>query len=412
MAYSYSDFAVQLATAKAKLSLAEENNKKRESLVEQNILLTQAYNDVEQRLSEMKILKKHIGVAIEKYSDRAIAILTQDIQNALYLVFPDEDFKVRIQFLNSRGNINAYLQIGKYIEDPRARASMNVDEDGYYWDIPQLQNGSLFKQVVSFASQVSIIQMLGGNCIMLDEAFSKGDSKSLAELSPYLTTLYNNGFQILGIEHKSEIYDMVPHKQYKFMKDRIGDKIKIASISEVEGIDMSELKKFVGGNAHNALKQLQSMPGMDTSIYGAYEGNQDVKVDESITESKVMINDTSANTVDDTESVQPKLSFEDMLSKMRAAAAAKQAAEAAQEVKSEAAEVAVEAANEPVDNANSFAKSSDLAFADFSELLGETSDSSSDSDPDDEVVDNSAVKVIQETMDEDDLFGDLLGISM
>lgn len=255
-------FRTRVQKAEVELSHAKETNAKLQDWKASFHEYRQVYAGLEELSTDYKSLRKFISVVRNKYMTTALAILEQDIKNSLDLVFPDEDFNVKIEPNDNNGDPTAILYIGK----KDLTGNSDNAEDGIDWQLPVLQNGGLVKQLISFSAISSILGMLGVRELFLDEAFNSGDSKSLAELSPYFMKLFSDGFQILCIEHKQEVYTSLPHRAFYYKKDRTLDKIYLDYFEDKGQLDFSKMSELLKNGSLNSQAALDQLKGFTEDL--------------------------------------------------------------------------------------------------------------------------------------------------
>lgn len=157
----------------------------------------------------------------KRYRQTRLGILTKEIERNLELLLPEENFKVKIDF--------------RSIKD-RYYADLYVSKSGGEWFLPKAQNGKFIQQIISFSAMYSVNKMRGCKVIFSDESLSSADKKSLTEIKPLLEELLSEGFQLVIIEHKEEMYKGICRKENLLIKDR-----ELGSISE------HQVKVYEGG---------------------------------------------------------------------------------------------------------------------------------------------------------------------
>lgn len=222
----------------SELRHAKENNERLQSAKEKYSEAYSIYSSMDEYYKNLKSMNVLMTVALNKYRSNAIKVLEQEIANCLKLVFPEEDYNVRIDWKTNSGSgePSAVMMIGKRMPDGT-----------YDYMPPSLQNGGLAKQLISFSAVSSILAMLGCKCIFVDEAFNSGDGRSLQELAPLLMSLLDKGIQITGIEHKMQVFDGLPRRVFDLQKNRITGSVSIVETNDYNMDDLKEVSKLAQG---------------------------------------------------------------------------------------------------------------------------------------------------------------------
>lgn len=125
----------------------------------------------------------------------------------------DINYMLNIFFTN-----NHQIKLEQDVQRNKSIVSMvEVDKKGEkIGDIAMILSGAE-KQMTGFLIQSSILNTLGSNFVILDEAFSSFGNKEVKKLPEILKNLDN--MQMIVIEHKDEMYDDFPVKTYRLDRD-------------------------------------------------------------------------------------------------------------------------------------------------------------------------------------------------
>lgn len=156
--------------------------------------------------SVIRNMKRKAVTLAENYRESRIGYLEQEIENNLAYLIPEENFRVKIEFSSRDGVENANLYIMK--------------KGGTRWSLPKARNGRFIRQIISFTAMYTINRLRGSKTIFSDEALASADKKNLLNLKPMLDNLIDDGFQIVVIEHKPELYQTLDRREFKLVKDR------------------------------------------------------------------------------------------------------------------------------------------------------------------------------------------------
>lgn len=125
----------------------------------------------------------------------------------------DINYMLNIFFTN-----NHQIKLEQDVQRNKSIVSMiEVDEKGEkIGDIAMILSGAE-KQMTGFLIQSSILNTLGSDFVILDEAFSSFGNKEVKKLPEILKNLDN--MQMIVIEHKDEMYEDFPVKTYRLDRD-------------------------------------------------------------------------------------------------------------------------------------------------------------------------------------------------
>lgn len=163
----------------------------------------------------MQYITKATEHVANKIRNSRIELLEKEIELNLQLIFPDEEFKVKINFEYSRDNSTASLLIGKEFDG------------GIVYEEPRAQNGGFVKQLTSLSVVYTIFNFLGGKVLYMDEALASGDPESLLCTEDLFIRLLEKGVQIVAVEHKEEMYTRIPRKMLYLNKDRVSGEVSV-----------------------------------------------------------------------------------------------------------------------------------------------------------------------------------------
>lgn len=170
------------------------------------------------RMDIDKVMKITQDAALKYRNDR-IKFLEKEIEKNLEFLLPEEKFKVKIDFRTISDRHYADLLIG----------------DGITWSSPKSKNGRFIRQVISFTAMYSVNKLRGSKTLFYDEALSSADATSLTELKELMWALMDEGFQIIMVEHKEQIYNSLDRKEIHLHKDRDKGNVKILREEIIDG---------------------------------------------------------------------------------------------------------------------------------------------------------------------------------
>lgn len=211
--YEVSALKNKLIEEKVNLDFAKENNNKIIKYKQEYEDALEVRTEYEQYIKALDIYHKLCIRESNNYKNKRLEYLCSFIDDKLSIIFPDEDFKSRI-VTDDRGSVQkTYLEL--YVE--------GSDEV----EIPEVNQGKLCQQLLSFSSSVALVKSLGINRIFLDEAFSASASKNLTKIGSILKTMIDDGMQIILIEQEQEVYKDLPRREIYVEKDSLEKETKV-----------------------------------------------------------------------------------------------------------------------------------------------------------------------------------------
>lgn len=217
-------FGMRVGRLAEQVSAAEKRNAEKEALGRE-IKNQLAVMEKAQRFYKMYDFgQKYISEIAAKYKSARNQALEGNVENALDLAFPDENFKIKIQYETRGKQELASLKIGKVQADGEIK-----------WGSPHCRSGDFAKQLISLCMVAEITIMLGSEMLLADEPLSNGDAISLAEIKDLFVGLSEQGLQTLFIEHEEEMYKGVDRREIILEKDRAKGIVKVISNQRESG---------------------------------------------------------------------------------------------------------------------------------------------------------------------------------
>lgn len=217
-------FGMRTGRLSAQIEAAEARNKEKDQL---GVLLRnqgQLYDQLKKLFDAYSYGIKMIGVVTTQYKNARTAALEENVENTMELAFPDEHFKIKIDY-DTRGKQEiATLSIGKMQANGEIK-----------WGSPHCRSGDFAKQLISLCIVSEITMMLGSEMLMADEPLSNGDKISLAEINAFFQRLSEQGLQTVFIEHEEEMYQGLERREIILEKDRSSGIVQVVSNQRERG---------------------------------------------------------------------------------------------------------------------------------------------------------------------------------
>ncbi|WP_304427901.1 hypothetical protein [uncultured Clostridium sp.] len=211
--YEVNDLKKRLIQEKVNLDFAKENNNKIIKYKKEYEDALAVKEEYDQYIKALDLYYKLCIRESNNYKNKRLDYLCSFIDDKLYLIFPDEDFKSKIVTENVGSIRKTYLELHK--------------QDSGEIEIPETCQGKLCQQLLSFSASTALVKSLGMNRLFLDEAFSASAPKNLTKIGSILKTMVDDGMQIILIEQEQEIYKDLPRREIYVEKDSLEDKTKI-----------------------------------------------------------------------------------------------------------------------------------------------------------------------------------------
>lgn len=196
-------YASKLSKARSYIKYAKESNTKLERYQK---LLDEALDLSKTARAYLNALKITLDITqkeSQNLKETRQFILEQEVTNVLSTVFEGEQFRAKL-------DVNTNLKT--------KTADLTLISRNGYRRKPVLSNGKCAQQVVSFSVVKSVLDFLGCDLVVLDEAFASSDRENLLKLSKLLSDTAKEK-QIILVEHKEEIYKNLPRREIRLTKD-------------------------------------------------------------------------------------------------------------------------------------------------------------------------------------------------
>lgn len=126
-----------------------------------------------------------------------LSVLETEIINDLEFVYPSDGYQVSLDTRVLRGKIHITATV------------MSTFANDFPGKIKGTQ-GRLFQQVVSFATLIGIMSLLGVKTIYVDEAFSGSSKNNIARINQLLLHFQERGFNLVIIAQDMSIATNIP----------------------------------------------------------------------------------------------------------------------------------------------------------------------------------------------------------
>lgn len=195
-----------LGSFESRIQIAEINNKKKEQ--HEAIL-----RDLEESLSAasgfyslIQNLTRELTIKAANLRNTRKTHLETEMKRVLSLIFPEEQFDVKIEWSELKGIPQAQILTG--LPGPDGQIE---------WCPPRNVHGELAKQLISFTCLCNIAIMLGASFFGSDEALNSGDNESLMDTKPLMDKL-SEALQFIVIEHKEAFFTNIDRREILLKK--------------------------------------------------------------------------------------------------------------------------------------------------------------------------------------------------
>ena len=207
-----------------KIKALRASQDRRESILKDIESLQYSITTLENTLKNIDDLILSCTSMIQEYRDEKLEELSKFVEEDLDVIFPLENFEVKLKADTYRNKERIRLLTGK---------------DGHLSSIT-MQHGRFFRQLISFAVTTRIQRLKNCEPIFMDEALNSGDFESTAMMSENLREWISNNIQVSLIEHKEVLYINLPRLEYHLYKDVVQDKITEVTRHDYRQIESGE----------------------------------------------------------------------------------------------------------------------------------------------------------------------------
>ncbi|WP_394862080.1 P-loop NTPase family protein [Paraclostridium bifermentans] len=95
---------------------------------------------------------------------------------------------------------------------------------------PKIASGGLKRHLISFSSSLALAECMGMNKMYLDEAFNSSSPENLTKIGEILYELVKKDFQVVLVEHKSDIYKDLPRREIHLKRDELTNKVSVTDV--------------------------------------------------------------------------------------------------------------------------------------------------------------------------------------
>ena len=191
---------------KKKLDDARRANRELEQIQSNLAQVSELKDDLETKINEFTILDKLVNKEDTNYKQRRLGFLSEYIDENLNIIFPNDGFKTKI---------NCDLTYNS------PKVSLKLMNNLGRVSTPQIGEGKLCQQLISFSSSAAIAECMGLKSIYMDEAFTASSPENATKAGQLLKSLIAKGFQILLIEQNDDIYKDLTRREIVLKRDYI-----------------------------------------------------------------------------------------------------------------------------------------------------------------------------------------------
>lgn len=205
----------RLNKKKTELALAEQSNKEFKELTVKTEKAKETLAETRRTLMKFKSLYDITNEEDTKYKQRRLDYLSDFIDKNLGIIFPYDDLKAKIDV-----DFKYKSQLAELILK---------DSEGFTY-VPKKAEGGLKRHLISFSSSLALAQCMGAHKLYMDEAFNTAHPENLTKLGEILNELTKTDFQVILVEHQSDIYKDVPRREIHLSKDPIHKRVVVDEI--------------------------------------------------------------------------------------------------------------------------------------------------------------------------------------
>ena len=185
---------------------------------------------VAEYVDDLCILRAMVVSESQDYKQRRLEYLNNSITEEIANIFPEEEFKAKIETDFKHGSDKARLVL--------------LDKNGNK-RIPKITEGKLYQYTLSFSSTVGTIKALNYHNIFVDEAFGVASQEKLVKLSGILGGVLYAGIQTILVSQRSELYQSLPRREFRLYKEYETDSVIDTNSGNVIQVATAKLGEVV-----------------------------------------------------------------------------------------------------------------------------------------------------------------------
>lgn len=204
------------------LKTAETNNRRHAELTAELEEVSDAQTDVLKYLSELHTASTIAKHESSEYKTRRKNFFDDAISDLLFEVFPDRGYRASLEFDESHRKETVTLTLNKYVGDTIAEKRL-----------PYVSEGMLLQYIASFAATCAIVSAMGGQLILLDEAFSVANESKLPSLGDNVQQIMSaHDMQCIVISQNKSLYEHLPHRLFELSLEMV-DGVETTTITRI-----------------------------------------------------------------------------------------------------------------------------------------------------------------------------------
>lgn len=209
----------KIGVYKMNLETYKEKNQIRSSLVEKAKNLEELVFNLNEHLTMLENILVFAKSSDAKYKEKRISFIEDTLASHLDKLFPGE-FTPKL--------------LPQVIRNKKTMKLILVDQNGKA-HTPKMSAGGMMKSLITFASCISVINLLGTKIIFIDEAFGNGSETKKAEMGDILLSYLNAGVQMIIVSQSSSLYQDLPRREINLRKDSLTQSVVIESMEDWRG---------------------------------------------------------------------------------------------------------------------------------------------------------------------------------
>jgi len=210
---SLSLFRNSINKMRVDLEIGKRENMQLATIAENFLIANEAKTRLINYIEFLKRIKSILEEADDAFKTRRLDELSKEVSNALAVIYPVESFTATLEADT------------KYRS---RRADLVLKHKNGTERIPDVSEGMLLQQLVSFSASLSFTLKMGMDKLYMDEAFSVAYKENLAKLATLVQFALEAGMQIIMIEQSDVGYKHLPRREHRILKDEIDEKVVLA----------------------------------------------------------------------------------------------------------------------------------------------------------------------------------------
>lgn len=202
---------------------AERSNGVYTAALQEQVLQERQLNFLVGLQEQLKSLDLNITSEESKWREAILSILETEIVTDLNYVFPDDGYNIQLSTRVLRGKIHIEAKVAST----------------FAGNIPgkiRSTQGRFFQQVVSIASIIGVMELLGIRTVYVDEAFSGASEYNVRKVNKLLAKLKERGFNLVVIAQNTSMANGIAANRLFLQRSLDNQTIITQEVGALDGV--------------------------------------------------------------------------------------------------------------------------------------------------------------------------------